>query len=56
VDDVLVHTVDQGVDHELQLMLDLFEFPEHDARPASDYPKSARVTRVRGYEQRVTND
>jgi hypothetical protein len=52
VDDILVHTVSQGLDYELQLMVDLFEFPEQDARPPSDYPKSARVTGVRGYARR----
>jgi Glycosyl hydrolases family 16 len=49
VDDALVHSSDQGVDYELQLMVDLFEFPDQDARPAAHYPKSARVRRIRGY-------
>lgn len=53
VDDVLVHTVEQGLDYELQLMVDLFEFPAQDVRPRSEYPKSARVTRVRGYTDRA---
>ena len=56
VDDVLVHTVEQGIDYELQLMVDLFEFPEQETRPASSYPKSARVARVRGYAERCTDD
>ena len=49
VDGVLVHAVDQRIEYGLQLMVDLFEFPVGDARPASEYPKSARVSRVRGY-------
>ena len=52
VDDVLVRTVDQGLDYQLQLMIDLFEFPQRDERPPSDYPKSARVAQVRGYAER----
>jgi hypothetical protein len=53
VDDRLVHTVDQGLGYPLQLMLDLFEFPAGDTRPAADYPKSATVTRACGYQQRL---
>ena len=49
VDDVLVHRVDQVLDYPLQLMVDLFEFPESDDRDPSLYPRTARVTRVRGY-------
>ncbi len=54
VDDVLVHRVEQGLGYPLQLMVDLFEQPADDARDAEDYPKSARVTRVRGYAPRVS--
>jgi hypothetical protein len=50
VDDQLVHTVDQGVDYPLQLMIDLFEFPATAERDRAHYPKSAYVTAVRGYQ------
>ena len=53
VDDVLVHTVDQGLDYPLQLMLDLFEFPATDDRDPAAYPRTARVRRVRGYAPRA---
>ncbi len=49
VDDVLVHTVDQGTDYPLQLMVDLFEFPTGPERDPSRYPKTALVRSVRGY-------
>lgn len=52
VDDVLVHTVEQGMGYPLQLMVDLFEFPADDQRDVADYPKSAQVRAVRGYERR----
>jgi hypothetical protein len=52
VDDRLVHTVEQGLNYPLQLMVDLFEFPASDERRPGDYPKSARVTQVRGYERK----
>ncbi|NTW41644.1 MAG: glycoside hydrolase family 16 protein, partial [Cellulomonadaceae bacterium] len=50
VDGAVVATIDQGVDYPLQLMVDLFEFPATGERAAADYPKSALVTAVRGYE------
>lgn len=52
VDDLLVHTVDQSLSYPLQLMVDLFEFPAGDERDAADYPKSAQIRSVRGYEKR----
>jgi hypothetical protein len=52
VDDLLVHTVEQSVSYPLQLMVDLFEFPADDERDVADYPKSAQVRAVRGYEKR----
>jgi Glycosyl hydrolases family 16 len=52
VDDSLVHTVQQGLDYPLQLMVDLFEFPTDEGRDPVMYPKSARVRHVRGYRLR----
>ncbi len=52
VDDLLVHTVEQVLSYPLQLMVDLFEFPADDERDVADYPKSAHVRSVRGYERR----
>ena len=52
VDDVLVHTIDQGLGYPLQLMIDLFEFPTSDERDPANYPKSAHVRSVRGYRGR----
>jgi hypothetical protein len=54
VDDRLVHSVEQGVTYPLQLMVDLFEFPVGDERPGLDYPRSAEVRAVRGYERAST--
>jgi hypothetical protein len=51
VDDVLVRTVDQGMGYPLQLMVDLFEFPEVEDRDPAGYPKTVRVRAVRGYER-----
>lgn len=48
VDDRVVHTVAQGMSYPLQLMVDLFEFPESEMRAPDDYPKTAEVRRVRG--------
>jgi hypothetical protein len=50
LDDRHVHTVEQGLTYPLQLMVDLFEFPEDDQRESVRYPKSAQVRGVRGYE------
>jgi hypothetical protein len=52
VDDVLVHSAAQGLDYDLQLMVDLFEFPADEVRDAGGYPKSGRVRAVRGYAPR----
>lgn len=52
VDDQPVHTIDQGLNYPLQLMIDLFEFPTDDHRDPRDYPKSALVRSVRGYRHR----
>jgi hypothetical protein len=51
VDDQLVQTVRQSLTYPLQLMVDLFEFPVDDERSALDYPRSAQVRAVRGYER-----
>ena len=52
VDDLLVRTVDQGLDYPLQLMVDLFEFPDGERRDPGDYPKAGHVRAVRGYDVR----
>jgi hypothetical protein len=49
VDDQLVRTVDQRIDYPLQLMVDLFEFPDGSTRDPAAYPKFAEVKAVRGY-------
>jgi beta-glucanase (GH16 family) len=49
VDDRLVRTVAQRIDYPLQLMVDLFEFPESSERDPAAYPKVAEVRAVRGY-------
>jgi glycosyl hydrolase family 16 len=49
VDDRLVRTVEQGTDYPLQLMVDLFEFPDGAERDPAAYPKTAEVKAVRGY-------
>lgn len=51
VDDVLIRSVDQGIDYPQQLMIDLFEFPESQGRAPADYPKLAHVSSVRGYRR-----
>jgi hypothetical protein len=51
VDDQLVRTVDQRIDYPLQLMVDLFEFPEGRERDPSAYPKVGDVKAVRGYRR-----
>jgi hypothetical protein len=48
VDGAVVMTSRQRLSYELQLMVDLFEFPESAARRPQNYPKSARIHRVRG--------
>ena len=52
IDGRLVHSVDQRIDYPLQVMIDLFEFPEGADRDPRRYPKSARVNAVRGYRPR----
>jgi hypothetical protein len=49
VDDRLVRTVDQCIDYPLQVMVDLFEFPEGSDRDPAAYPKAGEVRAVRGY-------
>jgi hypothetical protein len=44
----LVHTIEQGTDYPMQLMVDLFEFPTTDTRDPAHYPKTAIVHSVRG--------
>ena len=51
VDDRLVRTVDQRIDYPLQLMVDLFEFPEGTDRDPAAYPKVGDVKAVRGYRR-----
>src|SRR3954452_24354909 len=51
VDDRLVRTVRQGLDYPLQLMVDLFEFPEGPERDPAAYPKTGDVRAVRGYRR-----
>jgi hypothetical protein len=49
VDDRLIRTVKQRIDYPLQLMVDLFEFPEGAERDPAAYPKLGEVKAVRGY-------
>jgi len=49
VDDRLVREVRQRIDYPLQLMVDLFEFPEGGDRDPAAYPKVGDVRAVRGY-------
>ena len=49
VDDRLVRTVHQRIDYPLQVMLDLFEFPEGRERDPAAYPKTGEVKAVRGF-------
>jgi hypothetical protein len=51
VDDRLVRTVHQRIDYPLQVMVDLFEFPEGTVRDPAAYPKLGEVNAVRGYER-----
>ncbi len=52
VDDHHVRTVHQGIDYPLQLMVDLFEFPDGPDRDPATYPKTADVRAVRGHRRR----
>ena len=56
VDDQLVRTVRQRIDYPLQLMIDLFEFPEGADRDPAEYPKVAEVKAVRGYRRARLGD
>lgn len=49
VDDQLVRSVHQRIDYALQVMVDLFEFPESTDRDRAAYPKIGEVKAVRGY-------
>jgi hypothetical protein len=51
VDDRLVRTVNQRIDYPLQLMVDLFEFPDGTDRNPAAYPKLGEVNAVRGYQR-----
>lgn len=51
VDDHLVHTSAQGMDYPMQLMVDLFEFPESPERDRAAYPKRGWVRSVRGWSR-----
>ncbi len=50
VDGALVHTTAQTITYPVQLMVDLFEFPQGTVREARDYPKAAYLRSVRGFE------
>jgi hypothetical protein len=43
----VVMTSEQRLNYELQLMIDLFEFPTGTERPIENYPKTALVHSVR---------
>jgi len=49
IDDRLVRVVHQHFDYPLQLMVDLFEFPDGLERDPAAYPKVAEIKTVRGY-------
>jgi hypothetical protein len=51
VDDQLARTVHQRIDYPLQVMVDLFEFPEGTGRDPAAYPKVGEVRSVRGYRR-----
>ena len=53
IDDRLVRSVHQRIEYPLQLMVDLFEFPEHPERDPAAYPKIAEVKAVRGHRVRA---
>lgn len=50
IDDRLVRIVHQRIEYPLQLMVDLFEFPEGPDRDPAGYPKLAEVNAVRGHQ------
>jgi hypothetical protein len=49
VDGKTVKTVEQAPDYPMQLMLNVYEFPESPERPPAAYPKVFEVDFVRGY-------
>jgi len=51
VDERPVREVRQRIDYPLQLMVDLFEFPEGPERDSAAYPKVGDVRAVRGYRR-----
>lgn len=51
VDDRPVRTVTQSLTYPLQLMVDLFEFPESPVRDPARYPKTGDVREVRGFRR-----
>jgi hypothetical protein len=55
VDDEHVRTVRQCINYPLQLMVDLFEFPDCPARDPAAYPKVGDVRSVRGYSHARTS-
>jgi Glycosyl hydrolases family 16 len=53
VDDTLVATIDQAPDYPLQLMLNVYEFPEVSVAEPNSHPKEFIVDFVRGYRGRL---
>jgi Glycosyl hydrolases family 16 len=51
VDDQLVRSVDQRIDYPLQLMVDLFEFPDGTDRDPAAYPKFGEVKAVSAWRR-----
>jgi glycosyl hydrolase family 16 len=49
VDGETVKTVEQAPDYPMQLMLNVYEFPESRERPPAAYPKVFEIDYVRGY-------
>ena len=57
VDGEVIKSANQSPDYPMQLMLNIYEFPEADqSRPPSAYPKEFVVDYVRGYELRQGDD
>ena len=52
VDEQHVRTVEQRIDYPLQLMVDVFEFPQGPERDPAEYPKVGEVRAVRGWRAR----
>lgn len=51
VDDRLIRTVPQGLPYPMQVLVDLFEFPESADRDPDAYPKTGGVRAVRGFRR-----